>query len=110
MWIGPTASVIVSKPEHIKEVLNRNYDFPKPPLHPIVELFATGFAVYEGEKWSKHRKIINPSFHLEKLKVFLTPNSHLLKLVINLYADFISFVYFEDHDTFLLRELQRDDK
>ncbi|KFK38819.1 hypothetical protein AALP_AA3G164600 [Arabis alpina] len=71
MWLGPAASVIVTKPEHIKEVLNRNYDFPKPPMHPIVELFASGVAVYEGEKWSKHRKIINPSFHLEKLKIMI---------------------------------------
>ncbi|CAD5323073.1 unnamed protein product [Arabidopsis thaliana] len=71
MWMGPIASVIVTKPEHIKDVLNRVYDFPKPPVHPIVELFATGVALYEGEKWSKHRKIINPSFHLEKLKIMI---------------------------------------
>nr|UAK14954.1 cytochrome P450 72A684 [Iberis amara] len=71
MWTGPTASVIITKPEHIKEVLNRVYDFPKPPTHPIVELFATGVALYEGEKWSKHRKIINPTFHLEKLKMMI---------------------------------------
>ncbi|EOA32266.1 hypothetical protein CARUB_v10015526mg [Capsella rubella] len=72
MWMGPKASVIVTKLEHIKEVLNRVYDFPKPPKHPVVELFATGVALCDGEKWSKHRKIINPSFHLEKLKV-MTP-------------------------------------
>ncbi|XP_009146337.1 cytochrome P450 72A13 [Brassica rapa] len=71
MWMGPTASVIVTKPEHIKEVLNRVNDFPKPPVHPVVELFATGVALYSGEKWSKHRKIINPSFHLEKLKIMI---------------------------------------
>lgn len=85
MWMGPIASVIVTKPEHIKDVLNRVYDFPKPPVHPIVELFATGVALYEGEKWSKHRKIINPSFHLEKLKVLLTSVlmvSHFLPILI----------------------------
>ncbi|KAF2558281.1 hypothetical protein F2Q68_00017726 [Brassica cretica] len=71
MWMGPTASVIVTKPEHIKEVLNRANDFPKPPVHPVVELFATGVALYSGEKWSKHRKIINHSFHLEKLKIMI---------------------------------------
>ncbi|XP_010465356.1 PREDICTED: cytochrome P450 72A13-like [Camelina sativa] len=71
MWMGPKARVIVTKPEHIKEVFNRVYDFPKPPIHPIVELFATGVAMCDGEKWAKHRKIINPPFHLEKLKVMI---------------------------------------
>ncbi|XP_010552154.1 PREDICTED: cytochrome P450 72A15-like [Tarenaya hassleriana] len=68
MWIGPTPTVIIMKPDHIKEVFNKVYDFPKPPSHPMVKLLASGVATYDGEKWSKHRKIINPAFHLEKLK------------------------------------------
>ncbi|MED6224148.1 hypothetical protein PIB30_081026 [Stylosanthes scabra] len=32
-------------------------------------LLATGLTTYEGKKWQKHRKIINPAFHFEKLKV-----------------------------------------
>ncbi|XP_019059121.1 PREDICTED: cytochrome P450 72A13-like [Tarenaya hassleriana] len=68
MWIGPIPRVIVTKPEHIKEIFSRVYDFPKPPTHPIVRMMFSGVAVYDREKWSKHRRIITPAFHLEKLK------------------------------------------
>jgi len=44
-------------------------DFPKPNSNPLVKLLATGLADHEGEKWSKHRRLINPVFNLEKLKV-----------------------------------------
>ncbi|PQQ18731.1 cytochrome P450 CYP72A219-like [Prunus yedoensis var. nudiflora] len=46
-------------------------NFQKPVINPLVKLLATGLPNYEGEKWAKHRKIINPGFHLEKLKRML---------------------------------------
>ena len=55
--------------EQIKDVFNKIDDFPKPMFNRIIKFVATGLANYEGEKWAKHRKIINPAFHLEKLKV-----------------------------------------
>lgn len=58
-------------PEKVKEVFNRNYDFQRPEQIPIVRYIATGVANYEDDKWAKHRKIINPAFHLEQLKVSL---------------------------------------
>jgi len=38
-------------------------------MHPQVRFIAPGLVSYEGERWSKNRKIINPAFNLEKLKV-----------------------------------------
>jgi len=38
-------------------------------MHPQVRFIASGIVSHEGERWSKHRKIINPAFHLEKVKV-----------------------------------------
>jgi len=58
-------------PEAIKEVLNMINDFPKPTLNPLGKYLITGLVDLDGEKWSKHRKIINPAFNLVKLKVFL---------------------------------------
>jgi len=69
MWFGPVPRVTLTDPELIKEVLNKPYDFGKIKINPQVRLLAPGLISFEGEKWSKHRKIINPAFNLEKLKV-----------------------------------------
>lgn len=58
----------LTDPELIKEVLNKIYDFGKLKLNPHVKLLVPGLARLEREKWSKHRKIINPAFNLDKLK------------------------------------------
>ena len=47
-----------------------NYEiFQKPKTNPLGKLLMTGMLAYEGEKWVKHRNLVNPAFHLEKLKV-----------------------------------------
>ena len=70
-WMGPTPRVNVTNPEYLKDVFNKFGDFQKPSSNPLGKLLATGLASYDGEKWAKHRKIINPAFHLEKLKVLI---------------------------------------
>ncbi|CAK9141020.1 unnamed protein product [Ilex paraguariensis] len=67
-WIGPVARVNIIEPELIKELLTNNYVFKKPTPNPLAKFLVTGLGGYEGEKWAKHRKIINPAFHLDKLK------------------------------------------
>ncbi|XP_061365512.1 cytochrome P450 72A68-like isoform X2 [Gastrolobium bilobum] len=71
IWYGPIPRVTLTDPELIKDVLNKNHDFPKPNINPAFKLLASGLATHEGEKWSKHRRIINPAFNLEKLKIML---------------------------------------
>lgn len=56
-------------PEQLKDILSKNYIFRKTEPNPLGKLLATGLASYDAEKWAKHRRIINPAFHLEKLKV-----------------------------------------
>jgi len=70
--MGPTPRVNITNPEQIKEVFSKIYDYPKPASNPLVKLLADGLANHEGEKWVRHRKIINPAFHMEKLKVHET--------------------------------------
>ncbi|KAL1299851.1 hypothetical protein HN51_044389 [Arachis hypogaea] len=69
VWEGTTPKVIITNPDQIKEVFNKINDFEKPTLNPLVKLLGNGLANYDSEKWQKHRKIINPAFHFEKLKV-----------------------------------------
>ena len=71
LWLGTKPRVNIIDPELIKDVFNRIYDFPKPNTNPLIKLLVAGVANHEGEKWSKHRRIINPAFNLEKLKVIV---------------------------------------
>lgn len=61
--------VHIMNPEDVKLILTKMDSFPKPEPSPLIKLLAQGIAAYEGEKWVKHRRIINPAFHVEKLKV-----------------------------------------
>ncbi|ESQ48514.1 hypothetical protein EUTSA_v10020533mg [Eutrema salsugineum] len=68
IWIGPIPTIIITNPEQIKEVFNKVYDFEKAATFPLFRLLAGGLASYKGDKWANHRRIINPAFHLEKIK------------------------------------------
>ncbi|XP_062169031.1 cytochrome P450 CYP72A219-like [Alnus glutinosa] len=71
MWFGPIPRVFIMDPEQIKDVLTKTGPFRKPRVNPLVRLLLLGVVAYEGEKWAKHRKIINPAFRIEKLKDML---------------------------------------
>ncbi|KAM0869539.1 hypothetical protein ACQ4PT_040610 [Festuca glaucescens] len=71
-WFGPEPRVTITKPELVREVLSNKYgNFEKLKLGRLQRLLHNGIGSHEGEKWAKHRKIINPAFHLEKLKLML---------------------------------------
>lgn len=70
IWIGPKPRVYIMDPELIKDVFTNIGEFRKPRINPLSRLLSLGVVSYEGEKWAKHRKIINPAFRIEKLKVF----------------------------------------
>ncbi|KAL6198993.1 hypothetical protein ACLB2K_028781 [Fragaria x ananassa] len=71
VWIGTSPMVHLMNPEDVKLILTKMDSFAKPEPSPLIKLLAQGIAVYEGEKWVKHRRIINPAFHVEKLKRML---------------------------------------
>ncbi|KAL3509054.1 hypothetical protein ACH5RR_028455 [Cinchona calisaya] len=67
-WMGPSPALLLTDPELIKEVFAKNYVYQKPHGNPLGNLLAEGVATYDTDKWAKHRRIVNPAFHLEKLK------------------------------------------
>nr|XP_010927481.1 cytochrome P450 CYP72A219-like [Elaeis guineensis] len=72
MWFGPYPRVILNDAELVKGLLSGKFGhFEKPKVTPLGRLLVTGVLIHEGEKWARHRRIINPAFHLKKLKCML---------------------------------------
>ncbi|KAG9444770.1 hypothetical protein H6P81_016110 [Aristolochia fimbriata] len=60
------------EPELVREVLSNKFGhFERPTSSGLLKQLVTGLADHEGKKWAKHRRIINPAFHVEKLKRML---------------------------------------
>ncbi|KDP32358.1 hypothetical protein JCGZ_13283 [Jatropha curcas] len=73
VWFGPTGRLTVSDPELIREIFTTKAEFyEKIEAHPLVkQLEGDGLLSLKGEKWSHHRKIIIPTFHMENLKLLV---------------------------------------
>lgn len=71
-WFGPVPRVTITKPELVREVLSNKFGhYEKLKLRKLQRMLHNGLGSHEGDKWAKHRRIINPAFHLEKLKRML---------------------------------------
>ncbi|XP_058101138.1 cytochrome P450 CYP72A616-like isoform X2 [Magnolia sinica] len=71
-WFGTTPRVNIMDPELIREVLSNKFGhFAKQKPTAFGKQLVSGLVSHEGEKWAKHRRIINPAFHVEKLKRML---------------------------------------
>jgi len=71
-WFGPMPKVTITDPNLVKEVMSNKFGHIEKLKFPALsKLLAVGIANYEGEKWVKHRRILNPAFHVEKLKLML---------------------------------------
>ncbi|KAJ6728257.1 CYTOCHROME P450 FAMILY MEMBER [Salix koriyanagi] len=70
MWIGPKPRVNIMNPDQIRDIFMKINEYQK-PIHPQLKPLTCGLVSHEGEKWAKHRKIINPAFHQEKLKLMI---------------------------------------
>nr|QFS19030.1 cytochrome P450 72A64v2 [Medicago truncatula] len=90
LWEGTIPRVIITDPDQIKDVFNKIEDFPKQKLRPIALYLSVGIVHHEGEKWATHRKIVNPAFHIEKLKGMLPAFSHSCNEMISKWNGLLS--------------------
>ena len=71
-WFGMQPRICISDPELAKQILSNKFGFyVKPSTTPPVQILAgnKGLVLISGLDWAKHRRIINPAFSLDKLKV-----------------------------------------
>ncbi|KAJ4976084.1 hypothetical protein NE237_001190 [Protea cynaroides] len=72
-WSGTTPTLYIMEPDLIRDIMSNKFGhFALIKGNPFSRFFVRGVAAYEGEKWAKHRRIINPAFHMEKLKHMLS--------------------------------------
>ncbi|KAK9085594.1 hypothetical protein Sjap_026005 [Stephania japonica] len=72
IWYGVTARVNIIDPKLIREILSNKFGhFGKIKPNALVNLLSDGVFSHNDEKWVKHRRIINPAFHQEKLKMMI---------------------------------------
>ncbi|XP_043700874.1 cytochrome P450 734A1-like isoform X2 [Telopea speciosissima] len=73
VWFGPTARVTVSDPDLIREIFAFKSEFyEKNESHPVIkQLEGDGLLSLKGAKWAHHRKIIQPTFYMENLKMLI---------------------------------------
>jgi hypothetical protein len=70
-WFGPIPKVTITDPDLAKHVLSNKFGHLEKPKFPALwKLLANGLSNHEGDKWVKHRRLLNPAFNLEKIKVY----------------------------------------
>ncbi|RYR70527.1 hypothetical protein Ahy_A03g017009 isoform B [Arachis hypogaea] len=91
-WEGQTLKVNITNPEHIKQVFTNNSYFKKekPKLGRVAKLLGSGLPNYEDQQWHTHRKIINPAFHMEKLKLLTSTMVQCCHDVIHKWEEMLS--------------------
>lgn len=88
-WMGPYPQIMIMDPEMVKEVLSTKFgNFEKPQTNPFVNYVISGVGSYDGEKWAKHRRIIGPAFHVEKLKMMIPAFSTCCDELISRWEDY----------------------
>ncbi|CAH8360903.1 unnamed protein product [Eruca vesicaria subsp. sativa] len=74
-WNGAKPTLFISDPKLGKQILSRKSGFAvvaktRPELFI---LFGRGLSFIEGDDWVRHRRILNPAFSMDRLKVMTKP-------------------------------------
>ncbi|XP_011627757.2 cytochrome P450 734A1 isoform X1 [Amborella trichopoda] len=72
-WFGSKPRLAIGEPELVREVLLKTGGpFEKLDFSPLSRhLVGQGLVGLKGQKWSLHRKMINPAFHMDQVKAMV---------------------------------------
>uniref|UniRef100_A0A1J3ICI3 Cytochrome P450 709B2 n=2 Tax=Noccaea caerulescens TaxID=107243 RepID=A0A1J3ICI3_NOCCA len=70
-WQGTEPRICISDHELVKQILSNKFGFfVKPKTRPeILKLAGKGLVFVDGIDWVRHRRILNPAFSMDKLKL-----------------------------------------
>ncbi|KAG9451182.1 hypothetical protein H6P81_011147 [Aristolochia fimbriata] len=70
-WFETEPRVCITEPELVKEVLSNKFGFyNKPEVRPsVIAMIGRGLVLTEGLDWVRHRRIVNPAFNIDNIKV-----------------------------------------
>lgn len=73
LWIGSNPRICVGDIEMAKQVLSNKFGFysKSEASAGVLALLGKGLLLAEGEDWVRHRRVLNPAFAMDKLKVRL---------------------------------------
>ncbi|KAJ7514220.1 hypothetical protein O6H91_23G033700 [Diphasiastrum complanatum] len=82
---GSEVRLTITDPELMKEILSNKFGhFPKvSPSALDRDLLGDGLVLAQGEKWAHQRQIINPGFHVDKLKAMVETMAKLSTKMLN---------------------------
>lgn len=72
-WFGLQPRICILDYELVKQILVNKYGhFVKNDTHPtILAIIGKGLILVEGTNWVRHRRVVNPAFAMDKLKVMV---------------------------------------
>ncbi|KAL8116408.1 hypothetical protein AgCh_022778 [Apium graveolens] len=68
IWFGTKPRLSITDPVLVKEILSRPNEFRKPSNDQMGKVLVGGLFMSDGNTWTRHKKILNPSFHIDKIK------------------------------------------
>lgn len=70
-WFGAKPRICVFDYELVRQILSsKSGHFPKNDAHPnVLELLGKGLVLVNGVDWVRHRRVIDPAFAMDKIKV-----------------------------------------
>ncbi|KAL6878358.1 hypothetical protein ACP4OV_012528 [Aristida adscensionis] len=70
-WFGPQPRICILDYEMVRQVLsNKSGHFVKNDAHPaVVAILGKGLVLVEDTDWVRHRRVVNPAFAMDKLKM-----------------------------------------
>ncbi|KAL6656129.1 hypothetical protein ACP70R_006955 [Stipagrostis hirtigluma subsp. patula] len=89
-WFGPAPKVTIADREVTRDVMSNKFGhFEKLKFPALSKMLGSGVAGHEGEEWVRRRRILNPAFHLEKLKRMLPAFSSCCEEMVSRWVEFL---------------------